>query len=242
MDRQLTDFLGQLNKTKTANEAWMLTITFMDAMGAKSLVYAAGETVEGAEFYTTTPDWWMKRYYEEKYAVNDTYLHHAINNLHPLLSDLRTIKNRPDVKDAEKKVSLEFSDTGVQSVLTIPLRLTTAPDSLGGFTIATDLNLSDFQKVTNENWQTIHIAILYAHSVIQKHLRDEQAANTPLSNREKECLLWLSRGMNSEQIADRLSIARITVDTHIGSAKRKLNAATREHALAIAIQLGVIVP
>lgn len=64
----------------------------------------------------------------------------------------------------------------------------------------------------------------------------------PLSLRERECLLWLSRGLRTSAIADRLGIAQITVNLHFKGARRKLSAATREEALAKAILEDLIHP
>jgi DNA-binding NarL/FixJ family response regulator len=63
-----------------------------------------------------------------------------------------------------------------------------------------------------------------------------------LTNRESECLVWLARGLRNEVIADRLAISPATVEMHLSNARRKLAAATREQAIAIAIQFGLISP
>lgn len=64
--------------------------------------------------------------------------------------------------------------------------------------------------------------------------------NDGLARRERECLLLLAQGLRSEDIAKRLNIARVTVDFHVSNAKNKLNAATREQAVAIVVQRGLL--
>lgn len=56
-----------------------------------------------------------------------------------------------------------------------------------------------------------------------------------LTSRELECLQLLARGMRSEAIAHELGVKRVTIDLHIANAKRKMNAFTREHAVALAV-------
>ena len=63
-----------------------------------------------------------------------------------------------------------------------------------------------------------------------------------LSPREKECLTWLATGLAPKQISHRLAISDRTLEKHIGSAKKKLRANTRDHAVARALMLGVIHP
>jgi DNA-binding CsgD family transcriptional regulator len=50
----------------------------------------------------------------------------------------------------------------------------------------------------------------------------------------------LAQDLRSEDIAKRLNIARVTVDFHVSNAKNKLNAATREQAVAIVVQRGLL--
>lgn len=61
-----------------------------------------------------------------------------------------------------------------------------------------------------------------------------------LSQRERETLYLLTQGLRSEEIAHRLGISRPTVDLHISNAKRKLQANTREQAVAMAVQSGIL--
>lgn len=63
-----------------------------------------------------------------------------------------------------------------------------------------------------------------------------------LTKRETDCLVWLARGCRNENIADQLHISTATVEMHMSNARRKLAAATREQALVIATQFGLIKP
>lgn len=60
-------------------------------------------------------------------------------------------------------------------------------------------------------------------------------AARPISRRERECLYWLAHGERPQAIAHRLGLKRVTVDMHLRNARLKLEAATREHAVAIAV-------
>ena len=64
--------------------------------------------------------------------------------------------------------------------------------------------------------------------------------NDGLTRRERECLLLLAQGLRSEEIAKRLNIVKVTVDFHVSNARHKLNAATREQAVAIVVQRGLL--
>lgn len=71
---------------------------------------------------------------------------------------------------------------------------------------------------------------------LSKHI----AGHFSLSPREKDVLAWLAMGLRPDEIADRLKIGPRTVDKYIVSAKEKLAARTRDHAVARALMLGLI--
>jgi len=61
-----------------------------------------------------------------------------------------------------------------------------------------------------------------------------------LSPREREILGLLSHGLSGEEAADKLFLSSETVRTHVRNAMSKLNASTRVHAVALALQRGEI--
>ena len=61
-----------------------------------------------------------------------------------------------------------------------------------------------------------------------------------LTRREKEVLSCLAIGFRPEEIADYLAVGYRTVDKYIVSAKEKLSATTRDHAVVRAISLGLL--
>lgn len=61
-----------------------------------------------------------------------------------------------------------------------------------------------------------------------------------LSRRELDVLSWLAAGLRPDEIADQLNIGYRTVDKYISSAKVKLKARTRDHAVCRAINFGLL--
>lgn len=64
--------------------------------------------------------------------------------------------------------------------------------------------------------------------------------NCNLALREKETLELLVAGFRPDKIAEHMGIGYRTVDKYINSAKRKLNAKTRDQAIANAIIYNVL--
>lgn len=63
-----------------------------------------------------------------------------------------------------------------------------------------------------------------------------------LTRREAQCLEGLARGLDNSGISRELNIALPTVALHLINARKKLGAATREQAVARAVELGLIKP
>jgi DNA-binding CsgD family transcriptional regulator len=61
-----------------------------------------------------------------------------------------------------------------------------------------------------------------------------------LTRREIRVLALSAEGKTSEEIARILGLAKRTVDEHATTAEHKLHAASRAHAVALAIKAGLI--
>jgi DNA-binding NarL/FixJ family response regulator len=72
--------------------------------------------------------------------------------------------------------------------------------------------------------------------------RGGSGRNGVLSPREREILALLADGLSGEEAAKQLFLSSETVRTHVRNAMTKLGAATRVHAVALALQRGEIPP
>lgn len=70
------------------------------------------------------------------------------------------------------------------------------------------------------------------------HLKKEK--KEILSNRESEILKWVYNGKTNSEIGDLLCISGFTVKNHIKNILDKLGAANRTHAVAKAVNLGIL--
>jgi non-specific serine/threonine protein kinase len=69
--------------------------------------------------------------------------------------------------------------------------------------------------------------------------REVAAPFGQLSNREREVLALVARGLTDRQIADRLVIGVRTVNTHVSTMLRKLGVTRRSDAAAWALDRGL---
>jgi len=84
---------------------------------------------------------------------------------------------------------------------------------------------------------------LYGHLLHQKLRRVSarpEKPNSPLTERERECLIWTSVGKTSVEIAQILDLSEHTVNHYLNNAARKFDAVNRTQAVAYGLRLGFI--
>ncbi len=72
------------------------------------------------------------------------------------------------------------------------------------------------------------------------HLIAGTATQDPLSDRERECLFWVSEGKTTDEVAVILGVSSNTVNSYITHAIQKFSASNRAMAIATAIRSGII--
>ncbi|MDF1721218.1 MAG: LuxR C-terminal-related transcriptional regulator [Minwuia sp.] len=68
--------------------------------------------------------------------------------------------------------------------------------------------------------------------------QEDELAGMMFSRREQECLAWMSKGRSNGEIGEILGISERTVKFHVANLMKKLNAANRTEAIAIAARSG----
>lgn len=96
---------------------------------------------------------------------------------------------------------------------------------------------SEFHK----NWAELSKIILPIAQVMHTHFtKTHLSKHYNLTPREMDVLSWLVMGLRPDEIADKLSVGYRTVDKYVVSAKAKLGANTRDHAVARALAMGLL--
>jgi DNA-binding CsgD family transcriptional regulator len=239
-----TDFMAALAEAKTQADIWRLAGSLYSDLGFSHTIYTYTDRRHPArtQVWTNMPGAWQSRYIEKELYKVDPFFTYCCRTFQPIGTGPAFIDDYDYLTSAERQVIREGGETGFVSGFSSPVRLL-GGSAFGGWNFGTQMPRREFEMFMSENGDSIRLAgfIVHEHLLRLSPPLSTNGVEPDLTERERECLLWLSRGLRTSAIADRLGIAVVTVDLHIKGARTKLNAATREEALAKAILSGQII-
>jgi len=233
--------LDKLREARSAADLSAVFDTIRSSYGVDNLVYHAvnvrGLTKDGAFLRLTYDDEWINRYYAEDYFAIDPVVEQGSRAFMPFnWSDLDwSSKRRAEFAEDAKGHSVGASG------LTVPIR---GPDGQHAlFSLASQRSEKSWERQMSEHLPELHTI---AHHLHEATIRIE-GANAPLkivtlSVRERDVLQWAAAGKTTDEIASILGIAERTVRVYLDTARHKLGASNRTHAVARALGIGLIHP
>lgn len=198
---------------------------------------AAEKAATDVQFLTTMSDAWMDYYHGDGLAEVDAHVRHVrAGRISPYLWGSRQIER---LADGERKLAEEAKEVGLRSGLYVPMASPLDPFSpVAGMALAGAMSDVEFKAILAEHGVgLLHLAYVF-HNASIRNVWMEQAGGRPLSDRERDCLRYLADGLRQDAIADRLCIARVTVEMHLRQARQKLGARTLNEAVAKALLFG----
>lgn len=239
---KISDFTVSLKSAKTIEEALNILSGTVQSLGFKSIGMSIDLGGDSPTMIHFLPEWITIKFFNEIVPQEiDPIIPHCRGNMTPVLGGKAFYDLIPNGTEACKSWLNEINDLGFPSVLHVPVHSNNGGD-WGIVHLASGLNADDFRKLLLTHGNTALMVCYYAYDFIRNLKNSAPIEADSLTPREKECLLWISRGERNDQIAHRLNVTRATIDFHLGNVRRKLNARTRAQAVAVAIQGGLIKP
>ena len=186
---------------------------------------------------STTSREWISRYERMSYYETDPRLQNCLRHVTPFLWD----SNRRDGPGANAFLN-EAARYGLQRGIALPVG--GGSDKNAMFTVSSSqLTLQDGEDLQLAIGR-LYIVASYFHErffpVCQKQANAVDTTSPQVTKREREVLELAAHGQSSKRIAYQLGISESTANYHIASIKRKFKARTRSHAIAQAVQSGLI--
>jgi LuxR family transcriptional regulator, activator of conjugal transfer of Ti plasmids len=184
---------------------------------------------------TSYPDAWIERYLQGNYRDFDPVPRRGRCTVMPFR--WRPLLEQPWIGTEGRRVFDEASEFGILDGLTVPIH------GADGFALMSMVIEDDalFEDGALASRHALHMMALYYHDAVERHALP-CPSKIALSPREREVLLWTSRGKTSWEIAQILKVSERTAVFHIENAKTKLGVASRSHAAIKAIMLNLISP
>lgn len=133
----------------------------------------------------------------------------------------------------------ETREAGLRSALCVPMTGPFDPRrAVAGMTLGSSLGEAELARRVGADAPYLTALAHVFHNLSLGSLLREKAGAGELSPRERECLSFVAAGLRPDRIAERLGLARATVDLHLTNARRRLKARTLAEAVAKAMTYG----
>lgn len=228
--RDLAPIVGAIAKS-LGFETFMYGLSVAPNPGQDSLMYT----------FTNCPREWAIRWDQAAYIEVDPRIQHGIESTLPFMWDQATTRGKSRRLDQFLDDACTYGIcSGVSFVL---------PDRNQASVILcfnSSVRVVDIprQGMIDRNLGTMLTFGYYFHELFMKQVVRRGAAphfqGAPLSVRERECLLHAANGLTTDEIAQRLGIKPRTAQFHFDSIRTKLAVATRQEAVARAMQQHLI--
>ncbi len=183
------------------------------------------------KFMVTYPVEWQEEYRRSFAEQKDPVLIAGLTEIVPF--DWKRLKARLPESDLLFGMAREYG-VGRQG-LTIPIRGYSGARAL--FTVTGDYNDREWQDIRKEYMRDFVILANFFH----KRVGGEKPEDKPeLSDREKDILQFCAVGLTACQIAENLDITVSTVKYFLNQIRQKMNVLNTTHAVAKAINVGLI--
>ncbi|MER9243905.1 LuxR family transcriptional regulator [Mesorhizobium sp. M0633] len=179
------------------------------------------------------PDEWRQRYVEMGYGRIDPIIKASLKRAGAFRWS--EVHNDASTTEDERRVLDEAATFGLRSGISVPLR---GPnDSLAIMSFARPWN----REFPNKTISYLQLAAVHFHLRAAKFENPNGVGEVPkLSVRERECILWVTRGKSSWETGKILGISVNTVNFHIKNVMRKLNTVSRTAAAIKAVNLRIV--
>lgn len=237
--------LDRLKAVTSQDELWRDASRHLERLGFTHAIYLYVDTADpmATQVWSSLPDYWRTHYLEAGYDLVDPFLRYCCASFEPIRTGADYLHTHSFLNSLERQIIHEGGETGFRSGFSSPVGLL-GSSAFGGWNFGTNLHPAAFDSTFTEIGVQLRLDGFFIHEHLQRLTKNPTARrpSAHLTPRERECLLWLARGLRVAGIAERLHVAEVTVELHLRGARRKLRAATREEALVKAILDGQICP
>lgn len=234
-------FLSLLDQCNDIEGVMSLMHNRMSYLGFEKSAYWlrwSNDSRDAPILMTTYPEHYVQHYIDQDFAPHDMVGHLSANTNRPF--GWWDMEEKYGITRKQKIIFHDSSSVGIVEGASVPIH---GPNLMKAtFSVAGALPRFEFKDLFKFHQHEIHVLAVAAHEKMIQLGLGRKTKTGKLSSREKEIILWISRGYRYSEIADKLFIQEDTVKKHMQSIFRKLNASNGPHAATVAIINGIITP
>ena len=236
----VVDLIDKIAAAQTPDGVLM---ALSDSMASRDVAYYSHRTIVTPKQtinHTTIPPEWLDHYFSEQYFEYDPGIHQVKTARGPICMSFDPGHPTYHAQGAAKTMFNEMQSFDARGSFFVPFQ-TPGDRPNASVNFLTDLSGPEFDEWVDRTGPSLALIATLAHTRIFDLIDSGEGDDAnPLAPREQECLCWLAAGLRVDRIAEKMAISPRTVEFHLKSARIKLDAQTREHALAKALVAGLI--
>ena len=243
--RSFHEGLGALDSSLAIQNFFMDTV---ERLGFRNFAYHVIQTpdvdnvgVKQTFGISTYAKEWSQHYISNGYVNEDPVIAKVYEERTPFVwSDSIQLD---DLSRKQRKLLDDARGVGITNGLTVPL-VSRVGEVASLSLIPGEISIDEMRSA--EVMNLVYLLARYLHDHASRIVIEERLTNSSkrrkslLSPRESEALTWVARGKSTWDIARILDISEKSVEFHLDSVKRKLQATNRTQAVVKVIVLGLI--
>lgn len=229
--REVFEFIDRLDRLSTIGAVMDATEHMLGRFGFVQFSFSGvpcnSDSMPGIVLAHRIPAELFKVYLERRYADIDPSMRHLRRTSEPF--KWLDVPYSPEREPRAAELKALVTDFGLAQGFFVPI-----PSPAGTF--GNVWMAGPKPELTARTKPALHLIALYAFDRVHRLVGRQPDQRPQLTAREQEVLVWTAAGKSAWEIGEILGIAKRTVDSHAQSAFRKLGAANRTQAVAIAMR------
>ena len=239
LKRACNEFVDCLHSAHTEDDFRRVAERTAHSLGFRWFAYL-GHRANGPNLISSYPKSWTSHYFREGYDSIDPVLQDPRSSRRMFLWDGREAQSARSAK--ERRLFDDALSFKIRTGLTV--RIPSRQNQFAAFTLAADersLGLDRFIETSQDMLEMVgltyhaHVSAAGIGGAAQKGHQ-----GSLLTQRERQCLAWISDGKTMQDIAELLGVSPRGVKFHLDNARRNLAALTLPHAVALAFRQGLL--
>ncbi|CUH67937.1 ATP-dependent transcriptional regulator [Thalassovita gelatinovora] len=240
----LHDFLRDIESTRHSVEVWdllvglgrQLDLPFIDFITASNF-----SELQRILFVRCSYDSrWLGHENEDPESAKWSYFRsHAARHLTPILVGLEFIDDYLHLPECRVEVLREAARRGMRAGFSVPLRVN-APPQAGMITFSGDHSKRDMLAIVKAHGWALNVAALIAHQRYVAHFATEFFDRNQISDKQRELLELIGRGLQDKQIAADLGISVSALRQRMHNLMIKTKCSNRAEIAALAMSAGML--